>query len=157
MSALMGDLYPYPQVYGLTEYIPRFVQVIRHRWPRSAGQVPTKLQVLVTDLGQASTHKYSWVLAGTYGYNKWMAIKEHYIKLQVHQILWKTLPKHYCSSVACSFLWKWQWSHLTPQHQGGHIMPLALMLFVYSHLKVSDASSIQSSCHGKMHILCWLM
>ena len=67
-SAPAGDPDPYPRVYRLTESIPRFGQVIRHRWPRLAGQVLAEktgtchgsglngyLQVLT------STQRYSWV------------------------------------------------------------------------------------------------
>ena len=144
---------PYPRVYRLTEYIPGFVQVVTQICGSSTHKTAGTHD-------RSGSSKYSQVLMSTHRYlwhNQWMAIKEHYTKLQVHQILQKTLPKHYCSLAACSFLWKLLWSHLAPQHQGGHTMPLALMLLMYSCLKVSDTSLIQSNCHGKMHILHQLM
>ena len=67
-SAPTGDPDLYLWVYRLTESTPRFGQVIRHRWPRLAGQVLAEktgtchgsqsngyLQVLT------STQRYSWV------------------------------------------------------------------------------------------------
>ena len=51
----------HPQVYRLIEYTPRFGQVIRHRWSRSAGQVLVEMQVPTADLDHASTYRYHWV------------------------------------------------------------------------------------------------